>query len=52
MYTHNYNKKNLVFIKQNYNYIKKKFFTTQLLKKKFLSAKYKNDKRSLKFIIK
>ena len=51
MYTQIIIKKFLLFIKRVYNYIKK-ISSTHNYKNIFLSAKYKNDKPSTKFIIK
>ena len=50
MYTHNYSKKFILFIKKNYNYIKK-MSSPHNYKKTFLSSKYKNGKPKAKFII-
>ena len=50
MYTRNYYKKIFTFYKKIYNYIKE-IFSPYNYKKKF-SAKYKNGKPNVKFIIK
>ena len=52
MYTQIIIKHFLLFIKKNYNYIKKFFLHLANIKKKILSAKYKNGKSTIKFVIK
>ena len=51
MYAHNYYNFFLLLIKKIYNYIKK-ISSPHNYKKLFLSAKYKNGKPRVKFIIK
>ena len=51
MYTQIIIKSFLLFIKKNYNYIKK-ISSPNIYKKKILFAKYKNGKPRVKFIIK